>query len=247
MDIPLWLAPYIPTKCECGGEIYNNPDLTRRVCTNPKCRNHMAYKVVELAKFFNVKGMGPASARDLIISHQLEYHLDALKYLINGTPSVTLWEVAHLAMIEGHDKDMRPFCQGYASFKDVYSSGQELPFWFMMAEDTLKKAETYFKVKQPLSKVVLNVMMTGELHGYPSRAMFLDKLNKKYGMLVQFVDVGVRKTGVWCLIRETDAAFHNKTKIAIEKKIPIFTPKQVEEALEEYVRTKIGGAPNEDR
>lgn len=247
MDIPIWLAPYIPTKCECGGTIYNNPDLTRRACTNPSCRNHLAYKIVDLAKYFGVKGMGPASAKELVMAHQLTYHLDALQYLVNGKPTVSLWEVAHLAMVEGHDKDMRQFCQGYASFEDVFASNQQFPFWFQMMKDTLTKAEGYFNVKPPLSKTVLNVMMTGELHGYPSRSMFLDKLNKKYGALVQFVDVGVRKTNVWCLIREEDAAFHNKTKIAIERKIPIFTPKQLENAMEIYVKQKLGGAPNEDR
>lgn len=247
MDIPMWLAPYIPTKCECGGVIYNNDDLTRRVCMNPSCRNHMAYKIVELAKYFGIKGMGPASAKDLIMSHNIKYHLDAIPYLVRGKPPVTLWEVAHLAMIEGHDKDMRPFCQGYSSFEDVYASKQDLPFWFLMMKSTLLKAQEYFVIKPPMSKQVLNVMMTGELHGYPSRSMFIDKLNNKYGALVQFVDVGVRKTNVWCLIREEDAAFHNKTKIAMERGIPIFTPKQLEAALDQYVKSKMGGAPNEDR
>lgn len=247
MDIPEWLAPYIPITCECGGTIYNNDELTRRVCLNPSCFNHLAYKVVELAKYFGIKGMGPASAKDLVLTHKIKHHLEALPYLVNGKPYVTLWEVAHLAMIEGHDKDMRPFCQGYSSFTDVFASNQNFPFWFLVLEPSLKRAETYFNVKPPMSKQVLNVMMTGELHGYPSRAMFLEKLNNKYGAVVQFVDVGVRKTNVWCLIREEDAAYHNKTKIALEKGIPIFTPKQLEAALETYVKQKLGGIPDEDR
>lgn len=246
MEMPDWLALHIPTVCECGGRIYNNSEFTRRVCLNRTCYMRTTYKVVELAKYFGIKGMGPASAKDMVIGYKLEYHLDALKYLVREKPQVTLWEVAHLAMIEGHDKDMREFCQGYASFEEVFASNQNFPIWFQCLKETLIRAEKYFIIRPPMSKQVLNVMITGELHGYPSRSMFIDKLNRTYGALVQFVDVGVRKTNVWCLIKEEDAAYHNKTKIALERNIPIYTPKQLESALERYVKEKLGGIKDED-
>lgn len=241
MDIPYWLLPHIPTKCVCGGDIINNDELTHRVCSNPKCYKHMSYKVEALAKYFGIKGMGPASADELIAAHRLSNHLEALPYLLHDKPHVHLWEVAHLLMIEGHDKDMKPFCEGYQSFEAVFASEQVFPIWFKVLKDKLINAQKYFIIKAPLSKVVLNVMMTGEVKGYSSRGLFLQHLNNKYGSIVQLQDVGVRKTNVFCLIKEETAAYHNKTKIAQERGIKIVTPKQLEETLETYVKQLIGG------
>lgn len=247
MEIPYWLEQHLPTKCECGGLIINNEELTRRACVNPHCRKHMAYKVEALAKYFGVKGLGPASAEDIVIAHKLKHHLEAVPLIFNAKPAVHLWEVAHLLMVEGHDKDMKPFCEGYQSFEAVFASNQTLPVWFKMMEDRLIAAQKYFIIKAPLSRVVLNVMMTGEVKGYSSRALFLQHLNNKYGGIVQLQDVGVRKTNVFCLIKEETAAYHNKTKIAKERGIKIVTPKQLEETLELYVKQLLGGESSEDR
>lgn len=237
MTIPDWLAPHIASTCECGGRIYNNEALTRRQCLNPECPYHMAERIAETAKYFNIKGMGPATALSYIQMYQLKNHLEIIPILFKESkPRVHLHEVAHLAMIDGHDKDMRQFCEGFTSFESVFASKQNMPFWFIAQKDKLINAEQYFEIKAPLSKKILRIMMTGEVHGYPSRAYFVSLLNERYGQYVQVVDMGFRKTGIDCLVKEKDAAYHRKTQVAEERGIRIVTPKGLELGIIQYIK-----------
>ena len=237
MEIPDWLSSRISTHCKCGALIYNNEALTVRKCWNGQCPYHMAEKISDLAKYFHVKGVGPATALEYITTYNLKSHLAVIPYWFKDKkPRVSLYEVAKLAMIMGHDKDMYEFCNGHRSFEEVYSTEKNLPIWFIMYKDTLMEAETYFDIKPPLSKVCLNVMMTGEVKGYPSRAMFISHLNDNYGQYVQVVDVGFRKTNVHALIKEETAAYHRKTQVAEERGIKIVTPASFEAGILAYVK-----------
>lgn len=237
MEIPDWLAERISTRCKCGSPIYNNDNLTVRKCYNSKCPYHMAEKISDLAKYFHVKGVGAATALEYIKCYNLSSHLEILPYWFKDKkPRVTLYEVAKLAMIMGHDKDMYELCNGHQSFEEVYATERNLPPWFIAYKDTLIAAESFFEIKPPLSKICLNVMMTGEVRGYPSRAMFINHLNDCYGQYVQIVDVGFRKTGVHALIKEESAAYHRKTQVAQERGIRIVTPAAFEAGIQLYVK-----------
>ena len=80
----------------------------------------------------------------------------------------------------------------------------------------------------------LNVMLSGSFDGYRSRSDFVAEMNRKYGDVVQLVDVGKRKTEVAFLIKEAHATDHEKSAIANAMGITIITPKAFNEKLEAY-------------
>ena len=224
MIIPTWLSSKIPAECECGGLIVNNEALTMRMCSNPECYLHNAAKLEAVAKYFGIKNIGIATAKDIIREHDLKYHLDGLKYIMKGKPNVYLHEVGVLAMIRGHDKDIQEYSRGFKSFKDILPIKDKYPFWFQIILDDLIKAESYFEVKPPIARATINVMLTGTFKGWSSRDDYIKFLNDRFGAYVYINNVGVRKTNVDYLICEEDAAFHNKMAIAKERGIPRITP-----------------------
>lgn len=246
MIIPTWLSSQIPTHCECGGLIVNNDALTVRMCSNAECYLHNAAKLEAVAKYFGIKNVGIATAKEIIREHNLTYHLDGLKYIMKSKPSVYLHEVGVLAMLRGHDKDIQEYARGFKSFKDFLPIKDQYPFWFQIQLDDLIKAESYFDVKPPVSRTTLNVMLTGTFHGWPSRDDFIKFLNDHFGMYVYVNNVGVRKTNVDFLICEEDAAFHNKMAIAKERGIPIITPAKFAAGIVLSLREKGVNISDED-
>ena len=224
--IPPWLEPHLRKECACGWPIGNNTELTLRMCLNPECPYHMAQKVADLAKEMNVKGVGPAKALELVKRYKFKTHLEAIPLWFEEKPSKHLHEIISLSMIHGLDKKAHKYCDGFNSFTEMFSHPEKLPQEILVWKNVLLKAETFFKVKPALSTSRVNIMITGEIHDVASRSCFVSALNQMYGHRFQIVDVGVRKTGVMCLIREEDAPIHNKTRIAMERNIPILTPKE---------------------
>ena len=77
-------------------------------------------------------------------------------------------------------------------------------------------------------------MLSGSFDGYRSRSDFVAEMNRKYGDVIQMVDVGKRKTEVAFLVKEIYATDHEKSAIANAMGIPIITPKGLDEKLAAY-------------
>ena len=227
--IPSWLVGEIPEVCPyCGADLVCNLDtgvFTSMWCSNPNCRGHMAYKIEYLAKYYKIDGVGPATAREAIDIYGLKSHLDILEYWFPSKPPCeSLSRIVDLACIRGIGlAKMRSTVDAYPSFEAFFASVDGQPF--IELRDQLIEAEKHFTVKPPMSRNVLNIMLTGSIHGFSSRTAFLDYLNDKYGQLINIIDVKKRKTNVHFLVKEDDAVDHAKSRIAQEAGIPIVTPK----------------------
>lgn len=231
--IPVWLQSNIQLFCKCGYIILNNDKLTIRTCSNPSCPYHLAEKADYVLKYLGIKGVGSKTLLGLIKSKKYLSHLDVLQDYFDEKPLVSLNEVAKLTMIYGHDKGFEEYCTSYSSFEQMFANEEYLPDFIEDNKEELLEAEKHFRVRPGFIGGVFNVMLTGEIHGYPARNMFIDDLNDKFGNIVYIKDVGRRKTGVDALIAEDDTPFHSKMAIAKEKGIPIITPAALVSLLEE--------------
>ena len=235
MEIPVWLLPHLPTTCDCGGVFINNEALTERYCSNGYCPHHMAMKLDSCLKYLGVKGVGPATCLETVEDYNLHYHLDGLKYFISYKPKLELWEVGKLAMVKGYDKELKDPCHGFSSFKEAASS-PDAPLWFIRISPLLGLAEPYFEIKKPRVGRIINVMMTGSIHGFDTRDQFIAWLNEKYGDYFVFYNVGKRKSNVHFLIAEPEAGFHSKMQLAQDNGISIVSSAQLVATIEQFIK-----------
>ena len=234
MEVPEWLKSYINETCPyCGALIANSPALTDRYCSNPKCPEHMAHKINVLAKRFNIKGFGIASARTMIRRYKLKTHLEAIPIWFETKPELSLHEIGEICLIKGHQKRWREYCEGYDNMLQVAMS-KRLPEDIKEQTATLLIAGNLCKVKPRLLGSRINVMLSGSFEGYRSRKDFITKMNELYGDVVQLVDVGKRKTNVDFLVKENYTSDHEKSAIAAAAGIPILSPSIMEEKLGAY-------------
>lgn len=234
MTIPIWLSERIHRTCPyCGAEIANNDLLTDRYCSNPKCPEHMAHKIDELAKRFGIKNFGVASARTAIRAYGLTSHMDIIPKWFDKKPEMFLHEVGEICLFKGYQKRWREYCAGCDRMMDVVKSGRLPPAIQQSAFDLLY-AETLVCVKPRLLGKRVDIMMSGSFNGYRARADFVAAMNAKYGDIVQLVDVGKRKTSVDYLVKERHATDHEKSAIAHAYGIPILTPAELEERIAGY-------------
>lgn len=239
-DIPDWARNAMMMKCRyCGAYIIDNGDessgheITSRKCANPKCPGHMSYKIAYLAKYFEIKGVGPATALQLIRDYKLENHLDIIPiWFTKDKPCVRLAVVADLACIEGYgETKATQDLNCYSSFKQYFDNCRNIDPVVWYNRETLYKAEEYFDIAPPLSKQKMYVMMTGSFNGFDNRKDFLNEVNEAFGQIIQVIDAGKRKTGVSYLIKEVSAPNRSKTALAREVGIPIVTPKEFVDIL----------------
>lgn len=223
MTIPYWLAENLPSKCECGFPIANNEQLTKRWCLNPICPYHMAARVEKMCKQLNVTGMGEKTALSLVKSNKVSFHFDLIPKIFATPPTILLEDLPAIVQVEGVEKQLVPYLKGKDDLEEAMSS---FPSNLEGTKFYLRRAVQYFNIKHmpKRSNVIMNIMITGEIHGFPSRQSFVKYLNDEFGDIAQVHDCGVRKTGVTFLVKEEDAAVHNKTRIAQERNIPIVTP-----------------------
>ena len=230
-NLPDWVSENIMKVCECGAYIADNSDvgpMTARWCTNPRCPHHMKYKMVYVAKYFGVKGFGPASALSYIKANNSQNHLDILKKIFKeDKPKVNLAVVAQLACIDGYGiTRAEAELNHFVNFTDYFERSVEINRILLENRNYLNECMEYFELLPPMSSRKLYVMATGSFHGYQSREAFFDGLRKACGSCLQVIQTGVRKTGVFCLIKEEDAQDHTKSRVARECGIPVYTPKQ---------------------
>lgn len=238
--IPEWLRPSLKMTCPfCGSFIVDNADesqdnmITVRKCANPKCPGHMQYRLSYLAEYYKVAGIGPATALRLIKEYKLGSHLDILPiWFPNQKPVEPLSKIVDLACIEGFgETKAESSMNSYRSFKDYFSQCRNIDPVAWHNREILYKAEGYFTVAEPLSKRVMYVMMHGTFKGYSSRSEFIRDVNSIFGSIVQIVDAKKRKTGVSYLIREVEAPYGDKDRLAREAGIPSVTPLQFVDIL----------------
>lgn len=234
MEIPDWLSEHINLTCPyCGAPITNNALLTDRCCSNEKCPEHMAQKIAVLAKRFDVKNFGIASARESVRLHKFSLHTQILPYWFENRPSLYLHEVGEICLIKGHQKKWRQYCEGYDTMLQVVRSPRtprEVREHWVLLVCTAALCD----IKPRLLGKRLNVMLSGSFDGYRSRSDFITEMNQKYGDVVQLVDVGKRKTDVAFLVKEEFATDHEKSAIANDMGIPIIAPKALNEKLAMY-------------
>lgn len=234
MEIAPWLEEHINKNCPyCGAPIVNNQLLTDRFCSNEKCPEHMAQKIVVLAKRLDVKNFGIASAREAVRLYKFQLHTQIIPHWFKEKPSLYLHEVGEICLIKGHQKKWRQYCEGHDTMLQVLRSPRTPPEIRKQGVLLICTA-AMCNIKPRLLGKRLNVMLSGSFDGYRSRSDFVAEMNRKYGDVVQLVDVGKRKTEVAFLIKEAHATDHEKSAIANAMGITIITPKAFNEKLEAY-------------
>ena len=241
MTIPDWVNERIGTTCPyCGSPITNNDALTDRYCSNPSCPEHMAQKIVLLAKRLGVKGVGEVYARNAVCYQKFTYPTQIIPLWFEQPLEVPLWEVGEICMIKGHQIKWREYCEGCNTMEEVLANPR-LPYDIRAAAPILLYTESICRVKRKLEGKTLNIMMSGSFDAYRARADFVTDMNNKYGDVVQLVDVGKRKTTVEFLVKETHATDHEKSAIAHANGIEIITPADLEQKIANYRTYIIGG------
>lgn len=231
-DLPDWVKSEMTMTCPiCGSYIVDNSDTgvtTARWCINPKCPGHMSFKADNLAKFFGVKDVGPNTLRRIIQNNNFTNHFQFIpRWFGDIKPAVTLPELASLACIDGYGSSKANVELGhYGSFEDYFSTCTSVNPLLYENKELLIEAESYFTLKPPVSAKKMLVMATGAFHNYSSRDTFFRLINEAYGMYINVIQTGKRKTGVSYLIKEKDAEDRAKSKLAIECHIPIVTPSE---------------------
>lgn len=236
LDIPDWLSLYMEKECPaCGAPLVDDgpPNdtggvlLTQRYCPNNYCPRHMAHKIVNVAKYLGIQGYGPATAEDMVRLNKLENHLQAIPLLMQGErPRVYVWEVGIMAQIYGLSSKWKEILLGYKSFEEYFEKAKSIPNDLVLNKKYLMYAESFFDLKEPLSKRVIRIMISGSITGFSNKHDFVPWLNERVGQYLQIMEVGKRKTNVDFLVKEPTSVDHAKTGIALEAGIPIVSSKQ---------------------
>lgn len=127
----------------------------------------------------------------------------------------------------------RQYCEGHDTMMQVVKCPRTPPEIRKHAVLLICTA-AMCNIKPRLLGKRLNVMLSGSFDGYRSRSDFVAEMNRKYGDVIQMVDVGKRKTEVAFLVKEIYATDHEKSAIANAMGIPIITPKGLDEKLAAY-------------
>ena len=229
--MPPWLERELPSLCDCGYPILDNERLTHRYCCNPVCPHHMGVRIERMVKALGYKGIGEKTAYAYAKSQKHQKHFEYIPDILPTKPKLKLEDFPKILQVEGIDKAVTRYLKGKSDIMEVFNSVPQEYYDFVCE---MMELANYVEIEQlPVrSDVIYNVMVTGQFKGWPSRDQFLEYLNTRFGQYCQFHNVGVRKTGVDFLIREEDTPAHNKTKIAIERKIPMVTPAALVALLE---------------
>jgi hypothetical protein len=229
-DLPEWVMNNMKMLCPyCGAFLVDNSDTgvtTARWCCNPKCPGHMMHKAKVLGDYFGVKGFGPRTALGIIKAKRFQSHFDFIPHWFGDKkPLASLPDIATLCCIEDYGQTTANKELGhYSSFEEYFSTCLYPNQLLVEHKDELLYGEKLFTIKPPVSARKMYVMGTGSFHGYNSRDDFFRLINDAYGMYINVIQTGKRKTGISYLIKEYDAVDHSKSRIAREYGIPVVTP-----------------------
>ena len=229
--LPEWVKNVITTECQyCGAPIASNHDvgpLTERWCSNPLCPEHMSYRIAYIAKHYNIKGFGPATAKQYYSVHKPDSPAQIVSTWFAEKPTESLSTITDLACIKDFGKTTgQKFLDQYGSFEEYFEKAEVVDPILLEHKDELICAQKYFNVRKPFTGSNIYVMATGVIHGYSNRDVFFQNLNELVGDKLHIIQVGARKTNVTCLVKEPDAVDHKKSRIAKECGIPIVTSKE---------------------
>ena len=221
--IPEEFSSHILRECPvCKVPIYRNWNLTRAKCINPSCPIHGGYRLDYVAKKLGLTGVGHKTGENIMIDRNLSNHMEVLQYILNDyKPLVHLWEIADMCCIEGMSKTLEEIFTGFTDFESYFAIRRNLD-GMERYKDILCESEKYFRIKEPLSKVVINVMLHGSIPGYANRNMFIQKCNDVAGKYVRVKDIGKRIRDVTCLITENKYDTNDKVVLAKNNGIPIY-------------------------
>lgn len=221
--IPEEFSSHILSKCpKCRVPIYRNWALTRAKCINPSCPIHGGERLNYVAKKLGLTGVGPKTGENIMWDRRLDNHMEVLPYILGDyKPYVHLWEIADMCCIEGMSKTLEEVFTGFTDFESYFLVRRNLD-GMMRYKNILCQSEKCFTIKEPLSKVVVNVMLHGSIPGYRNRDMFIQKCNDVAGKYVRVKNVGKRVSDVTCLITESKHDTNDKVVLAKENGIPIY-------------------------
>lgn len=236
MSIPEWLKPYFKEKCSCGAEILNSYNLTQRKCSNFYCPEHMKHRAVIMAKYLGVMNVGPATAADYLSAYHLKCHVQLIPIWFEEPPELYLWEIGKLAFIPRLSEQWKELASDCYTFEEVLMKPRME--WLKPWLNYLNFVKKFFKVKKPLAKTTIKVMLTGSILGYSNRGNYIRALNEKYGQYFQIMDIGKRKSNCDFLIKEEFTVDHSKSALAASANIPIVTSAQFNAFLAELMERR---------
>ena len=234
-QLPDWLKSNIRDKCECGHDMENfynvSGQITARRCTNPKCPHVMAQKITAMCDILKVKGIGYKTGLSLIKTHNLTSHFEAIPYILEEKPRISICNLLRCNFIQGVDTKWSTVDAVCATVDDIFSvySGEFKDLLLEHKTEILESAK-YFsiieKYKPKFEPVVTGtVMLSGNIKGIPNRNTFIAGINYgSQGLIDIRVSEHKRKTGVMALIQEADSPRQGKAQCAEENGIPIMTP-----------------------
>ena len=186
--LPKWLTDNLPNKCQCGGDMmnyYNDAGaITSRRCGNPACPYHMAQKVVSMCDILKVKGIGPATALNIIQSSNLQNQYQAIPYILSEKPVVTLLDFLRMGFVRGIDKGWTEVTSECETLEDCFTRyhGSLRPA-LTANEELFRDGAKYVNIRVPEAKqfkalITGTVMISGTLRGYENnRNSFIGTLN----------------------------------------------------------------------
>ncbi len=234
--LPDWLKLNLRSSCEfCGTEyenFYNDAEkCTNRRCPNPKCPGSLAQRIADMCEILGYEGIKEGRGLQLVKEHNLENWFDALAYISEEKPKVTLSQFMQIAFIPGINTMWNQYCKDCETLDDLLSSPDStLRRTLESYQDLLRHGITCVELISGEPNFAYdaviqgNVMLSGAFKGYNDRNNFVYAINKGFQGLVRLNIVGKRKTNVMCLIQEADQPNRGKAEVAIECGIPIMTP-----------------------
>lgn len=240
--IPPSFAPYILKECpDCHMPIYRSTNLKSAHCGNLNCINHLSERADTMFKYLGLKGIGAKTCKKVMLSLQLTNHLQLIPVMMLQTPTVYLWEVAMFCFIPGYSKKMEDVFEGYKSFVDFFNTEQDIPVKIKMYKDELIEAEQYFKIKPPLSKDTVEIVMTGEIYcniggeykRFKPRDSFVDFCNSITGELVKTKLVGKKQSADFVVTNLKES-----TNEKFQLNLPHLTPNQYLQYLTARISNK---------
>lgn len=251
-QLPSWVKAIFPDKCSCGGDIenyYNDRGaVTSTRCSNKDCPLVRGQKIkFMLHDMLKVDGVGDATGLKLATREDVRNHFDVIPIVFpDKKPEITLSSLLRLCFVEGIDTGWTFANEKYVDVSDLLRNydgkyKEEL----LKREELLRRGEEVFRVlaKNELCNNVkkvfsCTVMLSGNIRGFRDRNDFIKALNLAYGGVVDIrISESKRKTGIYALVQEEDTPNRGKAVCALENGIPIVTPKELANRINEVLRT----------
>jgi len=251
------LASMILVTCPSDGHaILRNKELTYAKCQKQNCRNHMKHRADALLKHLGkTKGIGPESCLNIAKAFKLETHFEVMAKVYEklglDRPSVFLWEIGKFAFVPGISNELEDELSGYWNFEEYFAQPNPDPMLYKM-RTVLINAQKYFVIKPPLSRIKIEVMITGSISGYSPRETFITHVNDVCGRVVRVVLKG-KKQSVNYLITEdkqvilasmTDGLMNGKTDAAFKGGVQVVTPREFLVEMKSHVEKIMAKSAN---